>query len=139
MSVLLIIWKVVRPILVFGITLPIWVFLVAGAWLYFDRTSAVRAAVNRATTELVAGAQLDALQAQVAEERRLRAWTDGHADEARRIADAERAARADLEEQLKESDADRKAKQDELDAIAAGSRDGVGRVGKPQLDRLRNR
>lgn len=132
-------WRIIRPILAFGVTLPVWFFLAAGAWLYFDKTSAIRHAVDKATTEIVAGAQLDALQAEVAEERRLRAWVEGFAAESSRIAEAERAARTDLEQQLTLSDADRKAKQDELDAIAQRSRDGIGRVGPQQLDSLRNR
>lgn len=50
-------------ILTFGVTLPVWLFLAAGAWLYFDRGSAIRTAVNEAVTELVAGAEIEAANA----------------------------------------------------------------------------
>lgn len=69
---LITIWKVIRPILTFGITLPVWLFLVAGGWFWWDKTSAVRTAVNNAVTELVAGAEMDALKAKLAEEARRR-------------------------------------------------------------------
>lgn len=133
------IWRVVRPILVFGITLPIWVFLAAGVWLWVDKASAVRHAVDKAVTQLVAGAQLDALNASLAEERRLRAWTDGHADEARRRADEERNARLEVEAQLTVNDAQRKEMADELAAIAARAVPGDCRVDQQLLDGLRNR
>lgn len=50
-------------ILTFGVTLPVWLFLAAGAWLYIDRGSAIRTAVNEAVTELVAGAEIEAANA----------------------------------------------------------------------------
>lgn len=53
-------------ILTFGITLPVWLFLAAGGWLYLDRGSAVRQAVDHAVTELVAGAELEAERAKSA-------------------------------------------------------------------------
>jgi hypothetical protein len=132
-------WGILRPILVFGITLPVWAFLIAGGWLYFDKTSAIRAAVNKATTELVAGAQLDALQASLAEERRLRAWSDTKADEARKIAEAEREAGVALQAQLALTAAEKKEHQDDIDATEASPLPDDGRVGQPLLDRLRNR
>lgn len=67
------IWKVGRAILTFGITLPLWLFLVAGGWLWWGKTSAVRLAVNNAVTELVAGAEMDARKAKAVEEARRRA------------------------------------------------------------------
>lgn len=133
------IWSFLRPILVFGITLPVWAFLVAGAWLWFDKTSSVRQAVNKATAELVAGAQIEALNAQLVEERRIRAWSDGKAEEAARIAADERAARVDLEQQLTQTDADKKEMADELAAIAARPVPGDCRVDQQLLNSLRNR
>ncbi len=90
------IWGALRPILTFGVTLPLWVLLAAGIWLHVDKTSAVRSAVNDAAAKMVAGGQIAALQAQITEERRIRAWSDGKATEASRIASEERSARADL-------------------------------------------
>ena len=53
----------VLGILTFGLTIPLWVILLVGLWAHFDKSSAVRTAVNRAVTELVAGAELKAAQA----------------------------------------------------------------------------
>lgn len=133
------IWSFIRPILVFGITLPVWVFLVAGAWLWFDKTSSVRQAVNKATAELVAGAQLEALNAQLVEERRIRAWSDGKAEEAAKIAADERAARVDLEQQLTQTDAQKKESDDELAALKAKAVSAGCTVDDGLLGGLRNR
>jgi hypothetical protein len=111
--------KWVLPILVFSISLPLWVFLVAGIWLYVDKTSAVRHAVNKATTQLVAGAEISALNAQLVEERRIRVWSDQQASDAARQADEERAARADLENQLKLTAIEKKESVDDIAALKA--------------------
>lgn len=126
----------VLPILTFGITLPLWLFLAAGIWVWFDKGSAVRLAVDRAVTDLVAGAQLDALKAEAIEERRLRAWSDGKADEARLTAEAERAARVTLETTLTLTDAEKRKAEDDLAALQARD-DGL--VDQQLLDSLRNR
>lgn len=133
------IWRVLRPILVFGITLPLWAFLAAGVWLYVDKTSAVRKAVNKATAELVAGAQIEALNAQLVEERRIRAWSDGKAEEAARIAADESAARVDLEKQLTQTDIEKKDSEDELAALKAKAVSAGCDVDQSFLDGLRNR
>lgn len=66
-------------ILTFGVTLPVWLFLAAGAWLYFDRDSAIRTAVNEAVTELVAGAELEAERAKSAALEKINAELRGRA------------------------------------------------------------
>lgn len=126
----------VLPILTFGITLPLWLFLAAGIWVWFDKGSAVRLAVDRAVTDLVAGAQLDALKAEAIEERRLRAWSDGKADEARQAAEDERVARLTLETKLTLTDADKRKAEHEL-AVLQGRVDGL--VDQQLLDSLHNR
>ncbi|RWX72613.1 hypothetical protein [Mesorhizobium sp. M2A.F.Ca.ET.039.01.1.1] len=131
-------WAILKPILTFGITLPVWAFLIIGGWLYFDRNSAIREAVSNATAELVAGAKLDALEAQVAEERRMRAWAEGKAAEAQAIAESDRAARQALQAQLAVSPTENTKMQEELDAIAADP-DGCGRGDKSFVDGLRAR
>ncbi|ESY42061.1 hypothetical protein X747_14935 [Mesorhizobium sp. LNJC384A00] len=135
-ALLFTIWKVIRPILVFGVTLPVWIFLAAGIWLWLDKASAVRQAVDKAVTELVARAQLDALQAELTEQRRLRAWSDGKADEARQAADDERAARVTLETKLTLTDADKRKAENEL-AVLQDRVDGL--VDQQLLDSLHNR
>ncbi|CAN7165763.1 hypothetical protein LJR234_000340 [Mesorhizobium amorphae] len=124
------------PLLTFGITLPVWFFLAAGLWLWWDKTSAVRTAVDKAVTELVAGAQLDAMQAELNEERRLRAWNDGKADEARRFADEERSAREAVETKLTQTDAEKRKAENEL-AVLQDRVDGL--VDQQLLDSLHNR
>ncbi|SDA39317.1 hypothetical protein [Mesorhizobium qingshengii] len=126
----------VLPVLTFGVTLPVWAFLAGGAWLWIDKVSAVRQAVDKAVTELVAGAQLDALQAEVTEQRRLRAWSDGKADEAGKIAADERSARVTLETTLTLTDAEKRKAEDDLAALQARD-DGL--VDQQLLDSLHNR
>jgi len=52
-------------VLTFGLTLPVWFVLCVGLWVYIDKGSTVRLAVDRAVTELVTGAELEAAQARV--------------------------------------------------------------------------
>lgn len=52
-------------ILTFSLTIPVWLALTVGLWVHFDKSSAVRQAVDRAVTELVTGAELEAAQARV--------------------------------------------------------------------------
>lgn len=133
------IWRVIGPILTYCIAIPIWILLIAGGWVWFDRTSAVRTAVNKAVTELVAGAQLEALNASLIEERRLRVWSDGKAEEQRKIADEERSARIDLETQLSLTDAEKKEMSDELAKIESLPPPADCRVDQQFLDGLRNK
>ncbi|MER8924328.1 hypothetical protein NKJ23_16125 [Mesorhizobium sp. M0184] len=139
MSIALAAWQFVRPFLTFKLALPVWVFLVAGAWLWIDKTSAIRTAVNKYAAELIAGAQMDALNAQLIEERRIRAWSDRKAEEAGKLADAERAARVDLEIKLTLTDSKRKGLADELAEITAHPVSGDCTVDQFLLDRLRNK
>lgn len=125
-----------KKLLTFGITLPVWIFLAAGVWLWWDKTSAVRQAVDKAVTEIVAGAQLDALNAELIEQRRLRAWSDGKADEASKIANDERVARLHLETTLTLTDVDKRKAEDEL-AVLQARIDGL--VDQQLLDSLHNR
>lgn len=139
MIVVFAIWKVIGPILTYCIAIPIWIILIAGGWIWWDRTSAVRVAVNKAVTQLVAGAELDALNTSLIEERRLRAWSDGKAEEQRKIADEERASRIDLETQLTLTDADKKELADELAKIENSPPPADCRVDQQFLDGLRNK
>jgi len=60
LAALLPIWKVIKGILTFQLSVPVFVILLAVGWFYFDRSSAIRTAVNNAVTKLVAGAELAA-------------------------------------------------------------------------------
>lgn len=130
-------WNVVRPILMFRIALPLWVFLAVAGWLYVDRTSAVRTAVDKAVTSLVAGAQLQALDAQLAEERRIRQWSAAKADENARIADETQSDLVDLQNQLTLTDIRRKGLADELAKLK--TRTPSDHVDQFLFERLRNK
>ncbi|MER9524068.1 hypothetical protein NKI96_10830 [Mesorhizobium sp. M0292] len=123
----------------FTIKLPLFVFLVAGIWLYFDRGSAIRTAVNKAVTQLVAGAELAALNAELVETRRINAWSEKQAADAAKQADAERADRIALEGQLALTANEKKEAADDLASIQALPVTEDCTVGQSLYDRLRNK
>lgn len=122
----------VAPLLTFGITLPVWVFLAAGAWLYFDRGSAIREAVDQAVTELVAGEEL------AAERARVKALQAIQAETARRLAATKTANRA-FTEKLAEADRQKQELSDEINQMLSAPLAGSCAVDDGILDRLRNR
>ncbi len=131
------VWGFLAPILTFGITLPAWAFLAAGIWLWWDKTSAVREAVDKAVTELVAGAEIEALEAKVEGERRLRMYAEGNAQEARRRADAAETANTELAARGALDALENERMRDELDDVRASEPACV--VGPDLGSRLRNR
>lgn len=79
-------WKFLKG--TFELTLPIPIaLLVAGyVWVLMDKQSAIRAAVNKAVTEIVAGAELKAAAQEVENQKLLRALAeDKLAEELRRV------------------------------------------------------
>jgi hypothetical protein len=132
-------WKIIGPILTFGITLPVWFFLAGGVWLWVDKASAARVAVDRAVTRLVAGAELDALRETAAANARLAAFRDGEIAEARRRQGALEAANAALSGQQAANDIENKRLIDELDELASQPPPADCRVNPDLLRRLRNR
>ncbi|WP_164774332.1 hypothetical protein, partial [Mesorhizobium sp. M7A.F.Ca.AU.002.02.1.1] len=72
-------------------------------------------------------------------ERRLRVWSDGKAEEQRKIADEERSARIELETQLTLTDAEKKEMADELAKIESSPPPADCRVDQQFLDGLRNK
>ncbi|PBB41786.1 hypothetical protein CK222_21775 [Mesorhizobium sp. WSM3866] len=131
--------KWVWPVLSFGITLPVWAFLIAGTWLYFDKASAIRTAVNQAVTKLVAGAELEALNAKLTEERRIRQWAEAKVDETNRLAEIDRQAREDLEKQSNLSRLDNRKRKDDLVQIEARALPDGCRVDEFLFNRMRNK
>lgn len=91
-----VIWRAVWRILGFSIPLPVWLILGALAWVQIDKTSTVRQAVNDRVTEMVAGAEIDALKAQAAAQREIVARSADAAREARRRLAVEATARTNL-------------------------------------------
>lgn len=131
--------RFLRSLLTFGITLPVWAFIVVGAWLYLDRTSAVRVAVQNAATKLVAGAEIEALNAKLAEERRIRQWAEAKENEAKQIAEADRQSRQELETHQAQSRLENRKRKDDLVQFETRPTPDGCRVDQYLLDRLRNR
>lgn len=63
-------------VLTICIPVPVIAIVAVAGWLWIDRTSAVRQAVDKATAELVAGGQIAALKAQAAAAERDKIATD---------------------------------------------------------------
>ena len=88
-------------ILTIGITIPIWLMLVVGGWLYFDRNSAIRQAVDQAVTQLVDGAELEAARARAEALELVNAELKGRAEALeganQRFSESLRQAQLDLE------------------------------------------
>lgn len=93
--------KPLLGVLTFGVTIPVWLIAVAGLWVAFDKTSEIRRAVDRAVTELVAGAELEAARAESAALALINAELKGRATALAlansRFAQSLESAQADLE------------------------------------------
>lgn len=129
-ALLLAAWNVARPILTFGVTLPAWLFLAGGLWLWVDRTSAVRTAVDGAVRELVAGAEIEALRARLDAERQIAAFLRGRAE-------ALAAANAKFEAERSAAESENERLTDELDALKSQPVPGDCDVTSDFLERLR--
>lgn len=129
-------WKLARIVL----PIPLGVIAAAGLWLWLDRSSAIRQAVDKATTELVAGAKIDALEATADAERRLRMYAEMNAAEARRKAEQLAAANKELTDQLVLADLENEELLSDLEARKdePAPPDGCV-VDDALLERLRNR
>ncbi|MBZ8133208.1 hypothetical protein [Afifella sp. IM 167] len=123
---------VVGRILAFGITVPVWVFLAAGLWLHFDKSSAVRQAVDRAVTELVAGAELAAARAEAAAQEKLRVAAEARAAEVS-------AANARFQERLAEAAREQENLSDEIQELLARPVSADCTVDDDLLGRMPNR
>lgn len=121
-----------RGVLVAGVTRPVWLMLAIGLWLYVDRGSAVRTAVDAAVTELVAGAEIAGLEARIA------ALETLNAEEAGRAMALEQ-ANARFADQLGEAMIELDNANDEIAELLARPVDADCRVDGGLADRLRNR
>ncbi|GAA4108948.1 hypothetical protein ACFFTN_01540 [Aminobacter aganoensis] len=130
-------WLALKPfalaawrVLTIMIPIPLALIVAVGIWVHFDKSSAVRKAVDKAVTELVAGAEIDALEAQLAAEKTARAFMEGKAaslaEANQRFEDARIAA-----ERANEGLSD---DLEELRSKVPGTA-----VDQPLFDRLRNR
>ncbi len=114
------------------IPIPLALIVIAGLWWKIDTSSRIRNAVDKAVTELVAGAQIKALEATLDAERRLRMFAEGR--EA-----AAKAATEEFEEKLAQSELENQGLIDELTAIQAQPPPPDCIVSPELLDRLRKR
>lgn len=123
--------KFIIGFLTFGVTIPLGVILAAGLWMHFDKGSAVRIAVDRAVTELVAGAELEAARTR--------------ADAQAKIITEQRAQMVALElanerfaERLREAEFDLENANDEIQDLATRPISSTCTVDGDLLERLRN-
>ncbi|MBS4018936.1 MAG: hypothetical protein KGZ68_11945 [Dechloromonas sp.] len=129
---LLAFWRTwIRPVLVLGITLPLWVILAAIVWWQVDKGSAVKAAVESAIEELVDGAELEAERASNEALRKILA-------ERNRVAERDREALARYADLLAASENEKGDLIDELAELEAMPPPDGCTVDDALLDRLRN-
>lgn len=131
--------KALAGLVTFVIPVPLIAILAALAWVHFDRSSAVRRAVDKAVTELVAGAKIAALESEIDGRRRLAMYAAANAEEARRRAETAEAAAIELETQLALSEEQREEFERELEEREDDPLPDGCRVDQRLLDRLRNR
>lgn len=110
-------WKVLVAVLTTVIPVPLVVILAVAGWLWLDTGSRVRQAVDQAVSGLVSGARIDALEAQLAAERELRAFVAGQRDEARRIQQEKEAALAAFREDLSRTEQENEKYEAEIQAL----------------------
>lgn len=131
--------SVIGGVLGFIIPVPLILILAALAWVHFDKSSAVRRAVDNAVAELVAGAEIATLRAQIAAEREIAArLADTVAERDRRLR-AEREALETLNGHLAALRAENEIINNDLDDLLSRPVRSDCTVGTDFLDRLRAR
>lgn len=133
---------VVQTILrVFGFVVPVPVVLVlaALAWVQFDKSSAIRTAVNDRVKEMVAGAEIATLQAKLAAQRAIAARLDDVSAEAQRRLTAAVDAQLSLAMRLQAVETKNGDLNDDLDDLLSRPVAGDCAVGADILGRLRGR
>lgn len=135
MGALAIAWRFLQPVLKFlsiGITVPVWIIVAAALWWQVDKGSAVKRAVDRAVTQLVAGEELEAEKATVEALRKI-------IDAQRRQAEALEQANRDFEQQMAEAERQAEELADELADISSRPVNDACVVDGGILERLPNR
>lgn len=131
------IMRAVWRVLGFTIPLPLGVILAALAWLHFDKTSAIRQAVDDRVTEMVAGAGIAALEAKLEAEQQIAAARAKLAAEANRRLLAEINARTNLAARLAAIQIENETLNDDLDDLLSRPVAGDCAVDAELLGRLR--
>lgn len=127
------------PYLTVGITIPLWLIAAVALWVHFDRSSAVRTAVDRAVVQLVAGAEIEAANAKAEGQHRLRLLAEGAAEEARRRAQALEDANRRHAVALAAAETEKEELVHEIEDLLSNPVDDACVVSRDVLDRLRNR
>lgn len=102
----------VWPLLTAGITIPLWLILAAGLWLHLDKTSTVRQAVDRAVSDLVHSAEIEAAAAREEALRKIMA-------ERERQAERDRVALARFVAMMADAETERRNLLDEIAELEA--------------------
>jgi len=130
---------IIGRVLGFIVPVPVVLILAALAWIHFDRSSAVRAAVNERVREMIAGAEISALRAQAAAQREIAARSADVAREASRRLSAEVRARSDLAARLAFLQTENEVLNDDLADLLSRPVAGDCAVDPDLLERLRGR
>ena len=122
LAVLSMIWKVIKKPLAFAIPLPVWVILLIGVWVHFDKSSAIRYAI----AEYVAAAQLEAKESIIrTKELQLELQEDANKRQAERIRSIE-IANINFKTQLSNISTNNKTLKEQLNEIVKNNTcDGV--------------
>jgi hypothetical protein len=134
-----VLWTVVKRILGFIVPVPVVVILAALAWVQFDKSSAIRQAVNERVTEMVAGAEIAALEAKLAAQVQIADRAAEAAQEARRRLTVESTARTNLTVRLAAIQTENEILNDDLADLLSRPVDRDCAVDDSVLDRLRGR
>lgn len=129
------VWKV----LTIGIIIPIWLILLVLGWSYIDKNWSVKRAVNKAVTELVAGAELKAAAATIENEKRLRTFAEGSLLEAKLRAEAAERANTKFQVELEEKEKENEELEKELQTVADLPLSGECKPTPELLNSLRNK
>lgn len=107
----------IKDLLLVKISLPVIVFVLLGGWLYYDKHSAIRQAVDNAVTKLVAGSELAAKDALIdLQKTQLEQLNRTVQRQEERLA-AEKAANLALEAEKEQAEEANKSLMEKLDAI----------------------
>ncbi|EDQ33967.1 hypothetical protein HPDFL43_05920 [Hoeflea phototrophica DFL-43] len=131
--------KAALRILGFTIPVPVTLILAALAWVQFDKSSAIRSAVNERVKEMVAGAEIEALEAQIAAQRQIAARSAEAAREAQRRLTVEATARTNLSMRLMAIQTENEILNDDLADLLSRPVDRDCAVDADVLGRLQSR
>lgn len=128
-----------RRILMFALPIPLFVIAAVGAWLWLNQESAIVDAVQSRVKEMVAGAEIAALEAQLEAEKQIAEARGAAASEANRRLSVEIIASANLAARLAAIQTENEILSDDLDDLLSRPVDRDCAVDSDLLGRLRGR